>query len=48
MQLLEYPVLQDWEQIMVDKLALVQVPPLDILLLEGLLEFLYATGINLS
>lgn len=42
MRLLEYLMLLDLEQIMVDELMLIQVPPLNTPLLEGSLEALYA------
>lgn len=48
MRLLECPVLQEQEKIMVDELMLVQVSKLDILLLEGSLEILYAMKDSLS
>lgn len=48
MRLLEYPMLQDLEQIMVDELTPIQVPPLDTLLLDYLLEAPYATRVCLS
>lgn len=46
--LLDILVLQDQEQIMVDELMPVLVPPYDVLLSKSLLEALYAMRISLS
>lgn len=48
MQLLEYPMLLEQEKIVVEELTPIQVPPLDVLLLEGSLEALYVTRAHLS